>query len=1200
MLQGSVLGALMACGAVASSEKVPLEQAIVLWRQGWGELRVDTATQARGKKGRTLQIGEKRYDKGLGVHAPSTILVELGGRYAFFLAEVGVQSQPKKERGTVVFQVFVDGEKRFDSGRMEQDDAAKSVRVSLDGAMEMTLTVTDAGDGISFDCANWSEAFLVPGTSAAVPPNRPLLDVSPFAFVFGWDPAFQGAHPGRVQTLTEKDIFHGTELSVESDGSYQVPLYGDGTGCIGLQWFENRFLRELGLRFREGTDVPPVNAARVERWVGESAWQGDWQVLSGEIREEGSEWSFRIQAKDMGKAPAGVQKVRWILPDCRQGVHVSGLSAFPFGASEETALQIALGRPRPGVRALLEMYNGEIIPSEGEEILYRVSWDLGEKQLLRVRYLPSRPGFSKADRTSIRLNLPLGSCAVAVEDVVKEGAIWAPDFDLFVSSGEEFSSLEDYRKRYEERPTVLQRVRSMPDQSFRDAMHHVHREIQDKGPTMLSLACDNRKFIVGENGDVTFRVDPEMRPNQDRKSLVYSPKIPLKVDLSFGREACSRLTRTLHKGWMPVPVLAFREGSVQYRQTAFVAPGGSDNRPLFVGALAFENASNEEAKAVLRVSFQVDEEEGKERVLEKGEEDVRLRRGDHLLAFLRLPERAVPRVDAGKGEILLEVPLKAKEALQCALYIPGWLLSCAEASELRCASELLRETEAYWESLFEDTLQIQLPEKRLENLIRASQAHCLMAARSEQAGERVAAWAASDRYGPLESESHAVIFGMDLMGHREFAQKGLDFFLARYDENGRLTTGYTLMGFGWHLWTLADHVELWGDDVWLEAVLPSVRKGCAWIMDQRRMTQRTSPDGEKVLEHGLMPPGLAADWSRFTYQARPQAEFFAGLSGARRLHERLGHPDAEKIANEAEALGEEILRAYRWTQERSPLVELRDGSWIPYCPAIFGCFGRVGDLYPGEDGGRAWGKDMSMGAHNLVVLGVMDPKEDRQVEWIVNYLEDYWCLLPGMGSYSLAENERDWFHLGGFSKVQPYYTRLVELYAMMDAVKPFIRSYFNAIPSLISRENLTFWEHFHNQGAWNKTHETGWFLVQTRQMLVMERGEDLWLAPFVTNRWMRDGMAVEVDNAPTKFGKVSYKIRSAAASGRIEASVTAPRRSPPSGLVLRLRHPDGKPMRKVTVNGDSWQNFDPEKEIVRLDGREEKLMVVVAYERAEP
>ena len=129
---------------------------------------------------------------------------------------------------------------------------------------------------------------------------------------------------------------------------------------------------------------------------------------------------------------------------------------------------------------------------------------------------------------------------------------------------------------------------------------------------------------------------------------------------------------------------------------------------------------------------------------------------------------------------------------------------------------------------------------------------------------------------------------------------------------------------------------------------------------------------------------------------------------------------------------------------------------------------------------------------------------------MVDYLEDVQFLRTGMGGYAEENNRKDFFCFGGFAKLQPYYCRIAEIYAMRDDVKPFIRSYFNCIPTLVSKENLSFWEHFHNQCGWNKTHETGWFLCQTRVMFIGERDDELWLAPFVTNHWMKDGMKVSV------------------------------------------------------------------------------------------
>jgi hypothetical protein len=228
-------------------------------------------------------------------------------------------------------------------------------------------------------------------------------------------------------------------------------------------------------------------------------------------------------------------------------------------------------------------------------------------------------------------------------------------------------------------------------------------------------------------------------------------------------------------------------------------------------------------------------------------------------------------------------------------------------------------------------------------------------------------------------------------------------------------------------------------------------------------------------------------------------------------------------------------------------------------------------------------------------LGLLEPKS-RESDWIADFLEDRWFLIDGIfDAYPAKENEADWFNRGGFAKLQPHYARTSDIHALRDDVKPFVRTYFNTLPVLLNKENLTFWEHMNNGGAWCKTYESAWFLQMTRTMLLTERGDELWLAPFVTNHWMRHGMRVSVRNAPTRFGLVGYTLRSAVAEGRIEAVIDAPTRNPPARLVLRVRHPDGKPMRAVTVDGHPHADFDPAAEVIRLAPAARPVVVRVLY-----
>jgi len=235
----------------------------------------------------------------------------------------------------------------------------------------------------------------------------------------------------------------------------------------------------------------------------------------------------------------------------------------------------------------------------------------------------------------------------------------------------------------------------------------------------------------------------------------------------------------------------------------------------------------------------------------------------------------------------------------------------------------------------------------------------------------------------------------------------------------------------------------------------------------------------------------------------------------------------EELICEAYAaeLRQNILLAYSWTQSQAPALPLRCGGWIPHYPSQVHSPGRLAEFFPGHDAGRSWCYDVELGAHQLVPTSVLAPF-DPEVTRMLEHMEDVQFLADGWFDYPAKANEADWFNLGGFSKVQPYYTRNCEIYALRDDIKPFIRSYFNNLAAMLNPEVLTFWEHFRHSGAWDKTHETGYFLHQTRTMLVTERDRELWLAPLVTSNWFGSGMVLAVSNAPTRFGAVTYRIQS--------------------------------------------------------------------------
>ena len=1136
--------------------------------QGWGTLGFDADAG-----GSPLQIGEKHFDKGLGTHANGVIVLRADGQYESFDAQVGLQPCAG---GMVIFRVLVDGQQAFDSGVMRSGEAPKAVHVSVAGVQEIRLESKAAGDTINCDMANWAEARLTPAPNARIRPAE-HVDMARFARVVTWDPERKdGARASRTEEFRAEDVFTETDLLANRDGHYTVPQWTNGTGCIGLQWLNRRVLREVALEFADGTLIPAPDSVRLEGWFGESAWQGNWQPLTSECRQEEGRLVFKLAPKG---GAVQTQKVRWILPATSKPL-LARLSAWTRSSWTTTNLLVQIEEPKAGARGEVTIWNGELAAQpEIQNPRQEIWWRLSEPLRLSVRYAGPSSVF-KSDPTELQFRLPTGKVTVAVQDVLANDCVYVPDYGLFVAREPLPITLADYKQRIAGKKTILEEVRALPDQTFEQAMAKTHHDFQNEGPVSLSLACDNAKFVVERDGTVYFHTSTNVAEDWFGRAG--------EMAAHFGEGQPGTMTRTLDGGWLPIPVITTAKEGLILRQRSFVAPcdePGSEparlNRhSVCVVEFTVTNTLAQPADVSLSLNFLLNTREKKSARLSPSPRGWVVQ-GDSAEAGLVAADPATPlTVSASNGAVSLTGKLSPGQAASLAVFllVPG---QATDIASLPNVAELRAQTEAYWKAVLAPAMQVETPDALLNGVIRSSQVRCLIAGRNEADGARVAAWIAAMSYGPLESEAHSVIRGMDFMGHEDFARRSLDFFVHRYNTNGFLTTGYTTFGTTWHLWTLGQHYQLSRDESWLRQVAPEIARVGHWIVRQTEKTKRRDAQGQPVPEYGLMPPCVLADWNAFACHFAMNAYSFAALRGLGDALGDIGHPDADFFKGHAAELRANTLRAYAWTQARSPALALRDGTWIPYYPSQVHSPGKLGDFFPGQDGGRSWAYDVEIGAHQLAPAGILDP-DSREVERIMDHMEDVQFLSEGWFDYPAAMNQGDWFNLGGFSKVQPCYTRNCEVYALRDDVKPFIRSYFNILAAMLNPEVLTLWEHFHASGAWDKTHETGFFLYYTRTMLVQERGDELWLAPFMTSNWLGDGQRVSVENAPTFFGKVSYQIQSHANEGYIEATINPPIRQAPRSLVLRLRHPEGKPMRAVTVNGQPHADFDPREETIRM------------------
>lgn len=132
---------------------------------GWGESKANKSVD-----GHPLTVAGQVFERGLGTHAESQCRIRLDGQALSFKALVGVDDEIKKsergaERASVEFIVTGRDKKNnkkilWKSGIMKAGDPPREINISLKGLKYLDLVVSDAGDGIAYDHADWCEARI--------------------------------------------------------------------------------------------------------------------------------------------------------------------------------------------------------------------------------------------------------------------------------------------------------------------------------------------------------------------------------------------------------------------------------------------------------------------------------------------------------------------------------------------------------------------------------------------------------------------------------------------------------------------------------------------------------------------------------------------------------------------------------------------------------------------------------------------------------------------------------------------------------------------------------------------------------------------------------------------------------------------------------------------------------------------------------
>lgn len=886
------------------------------------------------------------------------------------------------------------------------------------------------------------------------------------------------------------------------------------------------------------------------------------------------------------------------------------LAAFAQSGDTLNSRQVVIEWPNLQSTGTIEVLNGnlaklEIIRGNGKVKRDSVALDSREN----VRILVSLTNVYTAvgsNPTIVTVNIDQNPFSFFLRDVGSEYPIFIPQYHVVVtvpSDSRSYGQIEAAIKKRGGR-TRLQQIEREPEETFDSAAIHTRNQ---PCPTWLGLSRDMRIFELSDNRTTPASDMFTIRP-KNGSSPVRIPELDHQIiEYNFmvgrGQGASISSSRRLEEGVLPILHGTVADGEIAYHSTAFVA---LEKSPLTAQSLAgtdflvADESSGghmftEAQKELVKPRLEAERNRTESTVLCYRSEatntaavpryawfkTVRPDIGqwrkvayafDGKTGMSSFPSGSVFCISRLNGQPLhdeeIAILLKPGGKAVFEFVVPHTPLGRERAAELSRQSFEIRHDECrrFWKEKLEEAAQIDVPERRVNEMIRAGLLQLDMITYGTEPDGTLAPTIGV--YSPIGTESSPIIQFFSSMGLSDIARRCLMFFLDKQHDDGMIQNfnGY-MVETGAALWSMGEYFRYTGDKEWVRRVTPGLMKAGDFLLRWREGNMKAESRGRGF---GMIS-GKVADPEDPFHQYMLNAYAFLGIS---RLAEMLRDVDGEqskRFAREAESWKQDIRASLARSIAHSPVVPLGDGRWSPTVPPWPEATGpRALHISPESyySHGTVTAPDVLLGPLYLVFCEVLAPEEPAAR-----------MMLEYQSELFLERN-------AAFS--QPYYSRHDWVQLKLGMVKPFLKSYYNAMSALADRETYTFWEHLF-QVSPHKTHEQAWFLMETRWMLYLEEGRTLKLLPGIPRAWMEDGKHVRLENVRSYFGPISLRVDAHVKAGFIEAAITCKSGDQPRSVTIRLPHPEGK--KAIRVTGGS---YDPLTETIVI-----KDFAGTAHVRAE-
>lgn len=958
-------------------------------------------------------------------------------------------------------------------------------------------------------------------------------------------------------------------------------------------------------------------------------------------------------------------KVRLLYPDKRQDI--KAINVFSAAKEKNSSIRVELGCNKNNnleFEGTLEIFNGRLknISSwhwDGKDKKtgmnsWKVNLNGKTKGIIADIYSAGATMPGSNDETVVTLRSSQGTFSFSVNDLEK-GPVYVPDFNTYITKSTDpvtFSEANNIRGK-----TVREKIWEEPEQSYDRAK----KEIPSLDPTQrdggkeidLPLASDAswQKFAVKWGGNIL--IDKQQTKAQG-KELLRCNWIGNDLRWNFGAGEHPIYQRTqencqmsILNDYLPVIQSKWSNDGLNYSEEIFTT--------LLHGTLSpSDSGRDEQTPAILMVKLTVSNptlHSDTSHVWLSGNRalnDLTID-GDFLMdqiqgkKYLRcyMPSS---RKGRNKRELLPDstkafkvvyhqIPLEANSSEVLYFYFP--FVGDLTATDYQQMVSLNYDSEknrvvTYWRNLVAKQVIYNVPERKFNEMAKAIIPHIRMSATKDPKSGLYMVPAASleygvypnetvfqtlllDRLGDFATASYYLSTFMELQGSRALPgsftgdQKDV-FYGVRVDSAHDLTADGYNMHHGTVLWGLASHYLYSGDREWLLKAAPHMIRAANWIIKQRNHTKELDEKGNKVIHYGLLPAGSLEDPKDWQFWYATNAYACLGMETMAKAFVKAGLPQADSFREEAASYHMDLRRSIEKAIELSPVIRLRNNTYVPYVPAHphqrFRYFGsKKAEYYDRYNKGiypalrLSATREVLYGPVVLIKTGFIDADEPL-AGWILDDWEDNLTLSSSLNlNVHGRVDDEYWFSRGGMV-FQANLQNPVSVYLMRQEIPAAIRGLYNNFVSClypdVNAQTEEYRQWGHGSGPFYKIPDEARFVSQVCDLLIMGKKDELWLAGGLPQRWLEVGQKVELINAHTEYGEISYLLGAGKLPETIEADIELPETTC-SRILLFVHAPFQKTIRAVTINGNKWEEWDAGTESVIIPQTSKHVHITVSY-----